>query len=335
MVGCFLLPSSPIKITEFRKLEWNMVKELYHERYTSVYLCIYKDTITRGALKLYSKKDISTKRIKYIESEIKMHKLLDNKANILPLWFYFESNDYYGLMTKYMNQETLTRYIYKYNNEYCVIHEVVYPLLTALNTIHSNNIIHRDLKPDNIFIHNKKLYIGDLGYSCLIENNESLSHIIGTIQYMAPEILINYIDKKRPIQYKYEIDIWSMGIIIYELLCHKKPFGWSSYKNLCEQNPTDPVFIEKCLNSDLEFSKLISIDAKDFIEKCLTKEQEKRSSVTQLLEHPWILNYLKNKKLSNEICPLQYDLTYQIKNPPHLDHSITSNKKSKTQCLIS
>jgi serine/threonine protein kinase len=335
MVGCFLLPSSPIKIKEFKKSDWTLVKELYHERYTTVYVCMYLDKHTKGALKLYSKKDISNNRSKYIQSEINIHKKLDNKPNMLPLWFYFESSAYYALMTKYMNQETLTNYMYKYNSEYCIIHEIVYPLLKALLILHENNIIHRDLKPDNIFLHKNKLYIGDFGYACILENNEPVTNIIGTIQYMAPELLITYVDKTKTASYKYEIDIWSMGIIIYELLCHKKPFGWSSYKNICDHNPTDPDFINKCLQSNLEFSKQISPEAKNFIELCLTKKQEERVSIFTLLDHPWILNYLKTKKQSNEICPLQYDLIYQTKNLQQ-DLSTTLEKKtsSTTHCTV-
>lgn len=335
MVGCFLLSSCPMSISEFKKKEWSMVKEIYRERYTSVYMCIYLDTNHTGALKLYSKKDLGHKRIKHIESEIKIHKLLDGQKYIVPLWFYFESSSYYALMTKYMNQETLLSFIYKYTNEYCILKEVIYPLLKILNNIHNHKIIHRDLKPENIFVHNKKIHIGDFGYSCILETETPESSVIGTIQYMAPELLISYIDKTKKIEYKYEIDVWSLGIIAYELIFHKKPFGWSSYKNLCEQDPTNPEFISKCLNAPLEFPKDVSIDAKDFLIKCLNKDQKLRSPIKELLEHPWILNYLNNKTVFNEICPLQYDLTYQTKNrQPALSMILEKKATSKNHCSI-
>jgi serine/threonine protein kinase len=151
---------------------------------------------------------------------------------------------------------------------------------------------------------------------------------------MAPEILFNYIDETSNIIYKYEVDIWSIGIIIYELLFHRKPFGWSSYHNICKSNPTDPEFIKKCLDAPLEFPTSISKEAQDFLTKTLCKNPQERASIDQLLMHPWILNHLKTKKLSNERCPLRYDLT-QIKNQT-IAHSIHSDKKiSKNQCLLS
>lgn len=233
-----------------------------------------------------------------------------------------------------MNQETLAFFIYKYTTEDCILSDIVYPLLNILSQIHKSHIIHRDLKPENIFIHNGQLFIGDFGYSCILEDDNGTIGTVGTIQYMAPEILSNYIDKTTTTIYKYEVDIWSIGIIIYELLFHCKPFGWSSYHNICKTNPTDPEFIKKCLDTPLEFPHVISEEAKDFLINCLCKNPLERASIEKLLNHPWILNHLKTKKLSNEKCPLQYDLT-QIKNQT-IAHSIHSDKKtSKSQCLLS
>ena len=334
MVGWRILPSCPILIKAVKTAEWVFLKDLYHERYTRVYLCKHKTYYFRGALKIYSKKDLYEKRIKYIQSEIKINTILNGLQGILPLWFYNETSEHYYLMTKYMNQETLASFMYKYTTEDCILSEIVYPLLNILSQIHKLHIIHRDLKPENIFIHNGQLYIGDFGYSCILENEEGTTGTVGTLQYMAPEILFNYIDKTANTIYKYEVDVWSIGIIIYELLFHRKPFGWSSYHNICKINPTDPEFIKKCLEAPLEFPNPISEEAKDFLIKTLCKKPIERASIQDLLNHSWIVNHLKSKKLSNERCPLQYDLT-QIKNQTTAHSSHLEMKTSKNHCILS
>lgn len=90
-------------------------------------------------------------------------------------------------------------------------------MINALKYLHANKIIHRDLKLGNIFIgHNMTLKIGDFGLATKIEyDGERKKTICGTPNYIAPEIL----DGKDG--HSYEVDIWSLGVIIYTLLIGK------------------------------------------------------------------------------------------------------------------
>lgn len=307
----FVLPSSPIQQTH--KQDWVFQNKIYHERYTRVDLFLHPKQQQYGALKQYVKKDMTEKDIekrkRYIENEIRIHKRLDGVPRIVPLWFYYENEDEYGLMTKYMNRGTLGGLLYQYSHENCVLREVVYPMLITLTYLHSQGIIHRDLKPENIFIHHRSIYIGDFGYSYLLENEEEeATGLTGTLQYMAPEMLHSFLTKE-PVKYRYEIDIWSLGIIIYELLFHRKPFGWSGYRNICRENPTNPTFIQNCLESPLEFPHYVSLDAQLFLSRCLEKNPKKRATVQELLVHPWIVNYLrKRSSLNGAQCPIESGL---------------------------
>ena len=316
----------PFFIHTFRHDEWTIYHHpLYEARYTKVHLCDHKKVKARGALKLYQKKDLTPQRVSYIEEELRVYDILQDIKYIVPVWFHFETEQHFGIMTKYMNQDTLADYIYKFNNDYCIVMDVIYPLLVLLKQLHERCVVHRDLKPENIFIHNHKIYLGDFGYSCVLE--EKAHEVIGTHQYMAPELLTKYLDRETSLSYGFEIDIWSLGIIAYELLFHRKPFGWSYYRNIGKSDPTEPDFIRRCLKAELEFPHYVSSEAKEFLIKTLQKKPDQRASVSELLELPWILTHLNNKKL-NEPCPLSHPILSRAS-------STLSKKKSKTPCAIS
>lgn len=338
----FTLSGSPIQVDVFKKKDWKYIETIYHERYTTVdkYQNIRLNQI--GALKVYSKKGLTTKELerrkKYIEIEIECNKVMDGEKNILPLWFYYETEHEWGLMTKYMTQSTLGNYLYKYSSNHCIITEVIYPLLSALYRLHIRDIVHRDLKPDNIFVHKKQIYVGDFGYSCILHNSHKANGFVGTLQYMAPELLYSFIEQDHSLEYGMEVDIWAVGIITYELFYHRKPFGWSGYRNLCETNPTKPEFIKKCLLTDLEFPHPISEDAKNFIQQCLKSDPYTRPSIRELLHHPWIVNHLRSKRDENEKCPLELNLTQIPKEPSAAKTHYKKHQKklpSKTHCTIS
>lgn len=298
--------SSPIQNNKYNK--WKFIEELYSERFTKVILYKNKKLNYYGALKQYSKNKIPKsyliKKKRYIENEIEINKRLDGIPNIVPLWFYYETNSEWGLMTKYMNGGTLLNLVFDYSNEFDIIHDIIYPLLKTIKYLHNNKIIHRDLKPGNLFIHNKLLHIGDFGYSYIINSNNNFpANIVGTTQYMAPELLENYLEFNESFNYSYEVDIWSIGVILYELLFQKKPFGWSNYKNICKENPNDPTFIRRCIQTELNIlPNTISKDCEDFLRGCLQKNPKDRYSITQLLEHKWILNYLNKLSDNNSKC---------------------------------
>ena len=335
-MACVVLPSAPSGVGHFLLQDWDFIKELYKAQFTTVYQVVHHKLGHRGALKIYEKNEVSNKRFKYIETEIKVHRLLTGtELGVVPLWLYYEDTKYYGLLMKYMNQGTLSHFIYKYHHEECALQEIIVPLLQQLKNLHDKKIIHRDLKPENVFVHHKNIYIGDFGYSYIVDEHGANS-IVGTIQYMAPELLQRYLEKDKktePEAYYYEVDIWSFGMIVYELLFHRKPFGWGVYRNICLENPTQPEFIQRCLESPLVFPHYISEGAKDFLKKSLEKDPSKRATSAQLLEHPWITTHLKNRK-QDEVCPIQLDWIHLTKN---LNHSTKNSRKNKSKnpCTIS
>jgi serine/threonine protein kinase len=249
----------------------------------------------------------------------------------VPLWYYYESEKEWGMITKYMSQLTLRNYIHLFPFSDVIISKVVFPLLTAIYHMHQKGIIHRDLKPDNIFVNNDKIYIGDFGYSYILQNpTDKASGIVGTAQYMAPEILEAYVNDTRDYMYGKEVDIWAIGIIVYELFFYEKPFGWNRYtKN--ENDLKD--FVLNSISYELTFPLTIPDDAKDFITKCLSIDQKKRPTIEVLLEHQWILNYLNRKNDINEKCP-QWSFSILALTAQVQAKNLITKKKTNRQCMI-
>lgn len=141
--------------------------------------------------------------------------------------------------------------------------------------MHKRAIAHRDLKPQNILLGSSSLKeleirVADFGLSCFFNPDEGLDLNVGSPIYMAPELV-----KKE--SYNEKVDIWSIGIITFNLLSGKMPF--ETFTEIKEQ----PLRFNYVDFPD------ISRDAIDFITKCLNRDVGKRHSARQMLQHPWLL----------------------------------------------
>ena len=145
-------------------------------------------------------------------------------------------------------------------------------LIEALKYLHEErNIVHCDLKPGNIFLTDKlEVKLGDFGLAKRITSDYTPSNNGGTIYYMAPESLKNN-------KCSYKVDIWAIGIIIYNLLTGKVPFHGDN------QEKTK----EKIISGNLDFPPDIVISKlmKDLIRQILKKDPKERPTLNQILQH--------------------------------------------------
>jgi calcium/calmodulin-dependent protein kinase I len=160
--------------------------------------------------------------------------------------------------------------------------ELTRSLSSALRHLHSIGIVHRDLKPENLVYKNKSedspIKITDFGLAKLIGKSSSsdlMTSSVGTLGYMAPEILMN-----KP--YTAAVDLWSLGVIIYILLCGSPPFYDNSYRELY----SSITRAQYCF-PDHDWSS-VSEDAKHVIFRLLTVDANDRMTLDELDQHPWM-----------------------------------------------
>ena len=150
----------------------------------------------------------------------------------------------------------------------------------AIKHIHDKKIIHRDLKSENIFLmKNGKVKIGDFGISKIFKKkNDEAKTMLGTPFYLAPEIL-----EGKP--YDSSSDIWSLGVILYEIMTFQLPFNANSL----------PMLTVKIIRGNYIPPPSIYIkDLRELVSKCLTTDPIKRPTINEILRIPFVLNRIKS-----------------------------------------
>ncbi len=134
-----------------------------------------------------------------------------------------------------------------------------YSIASGVEYLHNKGIVHRDLKPGNVFISDGNVKVGDYGLSKFISSSQRGGHTrsIGTLHYMAPEIGDG--------NYGREIDVYALGIILFELLTGEVPFT----------GETDQEILVKQLTAKPDLSS-IPLQFRKAIEKALQKDKAKR-----------------------------------------------------------
>ena len=141
-------------------------------------------------------------------------------------------------------------------------------ICTAVDEVHSCRIIHRDLKPENIVVHEGIVKLCDFGWSVHLDNKMRTT-FCGTPLYVCPQIL-------KGNEYDEKIDIWSLGIMMYEMLVGENPFKINKEQQLIKI-VKDQISIPSYV--------YVSRQARDFLDKCLQKNPLDRVTIKLLVNH--------------------------------------------------
>ena len=309
--------------------DYIILKELGSGSFATVHLVKHKASGAIRAMKAIKKGvgfDDEDNELEVI-NEINILMKMDH-PNIVKIFEFYNSPDHYYLITEYCEGGRLFDLINK-NKAFTEIQAsyIMHQIFSVVNYCHKMKIIHRDLKPENILVNKNengfvKIKICDFGTSLCFKRGEIQDKIVGSIYYIAPEVL-----KKK---YNSKCDLWSCGVIMYILLTACPPFSGRS----------NDIIVKKIIIGEYDKTKLNKRCKAciDLIDKLLEKDISKRIRADAALKHKWFeiykskeirvdiedpkiiesyLRNLKNYKKSSQIQEIA--LAYLVHNHPELE----------------
>lgn len=272
--------------------------------YSSVYKCTDGIGI-RYACKILPKD--KNKRLR-VQQEVKIMKMLKHSPKLVRFVDAGEDEQSYYIVQELCRGGAVKDYMSAHENYgENTVASIVRGTLRGLHHMHELGIIHRDIKTGNIFLGDTSddadVKIGDLGTAIISDLNiVEVDELVGTAFYMAPENL----------SHKYHVtsDIWSVGVMTYQLLSGKMPFN-------DHVNPLSPslskiwhgILFENPTMAGNRWAT-ITDDAKDFVKMCLTKDFHQRPTAKECLSHPWLTKTDCNDRFKGKPLhckPFKYD----------------------------
>ena len=289
--------------------EYNLSEKLGSGTYGDVYKACRKS----GAREVYAIKCVQKSKMTKTESdaivgEISMLKKLQHDYIVQMKDFNWDSN-YIYIITEYCGGGDLSHYIKRHKKlSEKICQRFLQQLGAALKFLRSKNIAHMDLKPQNILLslNNTKiagpvLKLADFGFAQYFTSDETKSAMRGSPLYMAPEMVLSQ-------RYDAKVDLWSVGVILFECLFGKAPYKSDSLEELmCKIKSGQPIVIPK--------GSKISNACKDLLARCLERDPVKRIDYSEFFNHAFLdlehlpceESYQKAVTLGDEAVKLEHD----------------------------
>ncbi|VWU52657.1 protein kinase 2 [Hepatocystis sp. ex Piliocolobus tephrosceles] len=269
-----------------------------------------------GTNKIYGNKvvvkEVDKSKVKEsnIYTEIEVLRKVVHKY-IIKLISAYEQEGYVYLVLEYLKGGELFEYINN-NGPYTeqMAKKAIKRVLIALEALHSNGVVHRDLKMENLMLEDindpTSLKIIDFGLASFL-NSPSMSMRCGSPGYVAPEILKHEV-------YGTKVDIFSLGIILFNVLCGYPPFRGNSVKEVFRKN------IKCCISFGTKHWINKSENVKEIILWMCSKNPDNRCTAIQALGHPWFLPKITDMHMLSNVQDLRNksNITRKIENHKEL-----------------
>tara|TARA_B100000963_G_scaffold361963_1_gene401368 strand:- start:6207 stop:7397 length:1191 start_codon:yes stop_codon:yes gene_type:complete len=265
------------------KKNYSIISLIGKGSFGSVYLVKSNNTSKTFACK---KIKISIRRAydkKSILNELKL--LACHKSEyIIKLEDAYISNNHIHLVTEYAERGDLSKLVKRCRsrNRYLIedtVKKYLFEICLGIQYLHKNNIIHRDIKTANIFLtKDNNIKLGDVGIVKILKTANNYAYTnIGTPYYMSPELYKNF-------KYTSKTDIWSIGVVLYELMTFKLPYNSNNLAGLKYKISHQNWFMEN------KYKNRYSKELYFLLTKLLEPSTYLRYSIDQVLESDYLIN---------------------------------------------
>ncbi|KAM6932060.1 serine/threonine-protein kinase SIK2 isoform 2-T2 [Lycodopsis pacificus] len=265
---------------------YDIERTLGKGNFAVVKLARHRITKTEVAIKIIDKTQLDAVNLEKIYREVQIMKMLDH-PHIIKLYQVMETKNMLYLVTEYAKNGEIFDYLAKHGRlSELEARRKFWQILSAVEYCHNRNIVHRDLKAENLLLDgHMNIKIADFGFGNFFQPGEPLATWCGSPPYAAPEVFEGQ-------QYEGpQLDIWSMGVVLYVLVCGALPFD----------GPTLPVLRQRVLEGRFRIPYFMTEECEHLIRRMLVLDPSKRLSVAQIKEHKWMALY----------APVQRPVLYQ------------------------
>ncbi len=234
-----------------------------------------------------------------VKREVEVMKRLSGCLNVASLEEVFEDDDHVHIIMEYCSGGELHHRIGNAHYSEQTVASFMRATLRTLAQCHANGILHRDIKPGNFLLSSEKgdapLKAVDFGLAVFHDGKKPRTDLglEGTPWFMAPETLQSEVYASS--------DIWSAGVMAYQLLTGKFPFN----DKTSPFNPSLTKVWKSILMDDAKMSGArwdgISDEAKEFVRMLLNKDHSKRPTAKEALKHPWLRGTIKDRSKGSQI----------------------------------
>ncbi|KAE8349415.1 cytochrome P450 [Aspergillus coremiiformis] len=262
--------------------QYRLLQQLGKGHFATVYLYADRSTGTQYAVKVFEKRsgDSQKSQADALQQEIGLLMGVSH-SNLVCLKDTFDESDGMYLVLELAPEGELFNLIVS-NQKFSEseTRHIFVQLFEGLKYLHDRGIVHRDIKPENILVSDKRLTVklGDFGLAKIIGEDS-----FTTTFYVAPEIL----QDSRRRRYTKAVDIWSLGVVLYICLCGFPPFSDELYTPENSYTLAQQIKLGR-FDYPSPYWDSVGDPALDLIDRMLTVDVDKRITVDECLEHPWL-----------------------------------------------